>query len=686
MSGIIEGYNYDIFISYRQKDNKYDGWVTEFVDNLKKELEATFKEEISVYFDINPQDGLLETHDVDESLKEKLKCLVFIPIISRTYCDTKSFAWEHEFRAFVETTSKDQFGLKINLPNGNVASRVLPVQIHEIDFRDRKEYEAVTGGMPRGVEFIYRSAGVNRPLRQREDNPGDNLNRTFYRDQINKLANSIKDIFSGLKNEPSELAVENKIPGPSFEKPLINERSIIVLPFENISPDPDQGYFSDGLTEEIITNLSHIQDLLVISRSSANTYKGTNKNIKEIVSEANVHYVLEGSVRKAGNNLRITAQLIEGINDTHVWADKYTGTLDDIFDIQEKVAQAITDALRIKLTPEDKRKLHERSIDNAFAYDRYLRAYSEILTWSGERIGYGLKLMEEGIGLTGPNAIIYAGIALAYFQFANIGIDQEENFRKSEEYIQKALNINPDLPEAHFVYGNIFMLSDPHKAIKHYNIAYKSKPSPELIQWFAWCCFIVGKSDLAVSLIDQYFRLDPLNTVYHTVSKGLIHFMTGHFDLALPLLVESCNSAPGASMWQLWKALALLYNGKITETVDFISNAVMEPWGDSIAGFLVFLKYALKGDADKMEQVLATDDLVKLVKADCQYSWHMGAVYSYINESDKSLEWLENAVNRGFINYRMLNEYDPLLEKVRNDERFKRLMARVKGEWENFEV
>jgi non-specific serine/threonine protein kinase len=87
-----------------------------------------------------------------------------------------------------------------------------------------------------------------------------------------------------------------------------------------------------------------------------------------------------------------------------------------------------------------------------------------------------------------------------------------------------------------------------------------------------------------------------------------------------------------------------------------------------------------------MEQVLATDDLVKLVKADCQYSWHMGAVYSYINESDKSLEWLENAVNRGFINYRMLNEYDPLLEKVRNDERFKRLMARVKGEWENFDV
>ena len=102
MASLIPGYKYDIFISYRQKDNKHDGWVTEFVNNLKGELESTFKEEISVYFDINPHDGLLETQDVDASLKEKLKCLIFIPIISRTYCDPRSFAWEHEFKVFVE--------------------------------------------------------------------------------------------------------------------------------------------------------------------------------------------------------------------------------------------------------------------------------------------------------------------------------------------------------------------------------------------------------------------------------------------------------------------------------------------------------------------------------------------------------------------------------------------------------
>jgi len=126
MASLIPGYEYDIclrlsygrqvFISYRQKDNKHDDWVTEFVDNLKEELESTFKEEISVNFDINPHDGLLETHDVDESLKNKLKCLVFIPIISRTCCDPKSFAWEHEFRAFVEQASHSKI-LQLNLNN-----------------------------------------------------------------------------------------------------------------------------------------------------------------------------------------------------------------------------------------------------------------------------------------------------------------------------------------------------------------------------------------------------------------------------------------------------------------------------------------------------------------------------------------------------------------------------------------
>ncbi|TAL78271.1 MAG: hypothetical protein EPN88_02275, partial [Bacteroidetes bacterium] len=198
MASIIPGYTYDIFISYRQKYNKGDMWISEFVEALKTELESTFKEEIGVYFDINPHDGLLETHDVAASLKEKLKCLIFIPVISRTYCDPKSFAWEHEFKAFVEAASLDQFGLKINLPKGNVVSRVLPVRIHELDKNDIALCESLLGGVFRGVDFIYKSRGVNRPLHANEDHPHDNINKTFYRDQINKVANAVKEIITAI--------------------------------------------------------------------------------------------------------------------------------------------------------------------------------------------------------------------------------------------------------------------------------------------------------------------------------------------------------------------------------------------------------------------------------------------------------------------------------------------------------
>ena len=238
MASIIEGYSYDIFISYRQKDNKYDGWVTQFVDNLNRELESAFKEEVRVYFDINPHDGLLETHDVAASLEEKLKCLVFIPIISRTYCDPKSYAWDHEFKAFLEQASQDQFGLKITLPNGNVANRLLPVRINDLDISDIKLCESLLGGVFRGVDFIYKEPGVNRPLRSNEDNPHDNLNHTIYRNQINKVALAVKDIIEGMKS----LAIPDKpIEKENQRKERAEEKeiNIDVPPGEEIiKPEP----------------------------------------------------------------------------------------------------------------------------------------------------------------------------------------------------------------------------------------------------------------------------------------------------------------------------------------------------------------------------------------------------------------------------------------------------------------
>ena len=202
MPAILPGYEYDIFISYRQNDNKRDKWVTNFVDALKEELEATLKNPVSIYFDENPHDGLLESHQVGASLEKKLKCLIFIPIVSQTYCDTECFAWEHEFLPFNKMAHEDELGMNITLSSGNVASRVLPIKIHELDSEDEQTFEEELGGIMRSIDFIYKEAGVNRPLKK-DDSVEKNINNTIYRNQINKVANTIKEIIAGIRNDPS---------------------------------------------------------------------------------------------------------------------------------------------------------------------------------------------------------------------------------------------------------------------------------------------------------------------------------------------------------------------------------------------------------------------------------------------------------------------------------------------------
>ena len=464
------------------------------------------------------------------------------------------------------------------------------------------------------------------------------------------------------------------------------EKSIIVLPFENMSSDPEQEYFSDGLTEEIITDLSYIHDLLVISRSSAMTFKGTKKKIGEIAKEVNVHYVLEGSVRKAGNNLRITAQLIDGINDSHIWAEKYTGTLEDIFDIQEKVSNSIAGALKLKLSSQEESKIMKRPIENVFAYDCYKRAYPEIMFMTKERLEHGLNLLQKGLDIAGENALIYAGISFAYWQYVNLGFEHEKNIKKAEEYLEKALDLDHELPEAHAIKGLICVLNgDLKKAVKHVAKAHSGKPEdPEILVWLSLGYSAIGKIVEGRSIVDKLIKIDPINPLNDSAA-GWNYFFGGRFDLALDPLISAYNLTPGSAMNQFFKALILFYNDRADETFKFICEFVEEPGRDMWAQLTIFLKYIIIKEKNKLNSLL-TPDFIKTITIDPQNSYHIATFYSYAEDKEKSFEYLENAVNRGFINYPLIAELDPFLKTIRGEERFKKLMERVKNEWENFEV
>ncbi len=211
MPSILKEYEYDIFVSYRQNDNKYDNWVGEFVEKLKQELDATIKDKLTIYFDANPVDGLKETHLVGESLSAKIKSVIFIPIISQTYCDTSSFAWQNEFQAFNKETESDLLGKSVRLANGNFASRILPIKIHELESDDLRLLEKELSGIMRSVDFIYQEAGVNRPLRPVDDTIS-NSSGILYRNQINKVANAVKEIIVGIKKGQTDA----KAPTPNI--------------------------------------------------------------------------------------------------------------------------------------------------------------------------------------------------------------------------------------------------------------------------------------------------------------------------------------------------------------------------------------------------------------------------------------------------------------------------------------
>jgi serine/threonine-protein kinase len=588
MASILEGYEYDIFISYRQKDNKHDGWVTEFVNNLKGELESTFKEEISVYFDINPHDGLLETHDVDESLKDKLKCLLFIPIISRTYCDPNSFAWEHEFKAFVEQASKDQFGLKIKLPNGNVASRVLPVRIHDLDTSDINSCESALGGFLRGVEFIYKEPGVNKPLTA-DDDEKKNLNKTKYRIQINKTANAIKEVITAIgqhDHKPEMVSEENSkqisvhrknsrtkniivlilalalvISGFLFIPKLFRSekqaaKSIAVLPFKLLSDESDKQYLADGMMDAITLHLSKIKDLRVISRTSVEQYRNNIKTALAIGRELGVEYLLEGSFQKFGDDAKLIVQLIKANEESNVWANEYNSKWSDVFSLQSEVAQKIASELMIVLTPEEIEKMDEKPTENLEAYQAFLRGryYAGQPHFSIQIWDLALQNFQDAVDIDTAFALAYGELARAHARLIYLRQDlSESRYEKANQAAAKALKFGSDQPRVHLALGYYYLYTfrDVEQALKHLEIAEKYLPNNvEIMVEKADIIVIKGRWEEYILLLEKAHQVSP-NDASILTDLAFGYWYTRRFRDNL----DACNKAIALSPNPTWPYL-----------------------------------------------------------------------------------------------------------------------------------
>lgn len=629
----------DIFISYRHNDNR-NGWVTEFAEALQIELAAAIKTPLSVYFDKNPHDGLLETHQVDESLKHKLRCVIFIPIVSQTYCDTASFAWQHEFLVFNRQAAQDDLGKHVRLLNGNVSSRVIPVRIHDIDPVDVAILEKELGPL-RSIDFVYRTEGVSRPLLASELDAKANLNHTFYRDQLYKVVRSVKDIVNAVQSPasaqtlkaqseetrvaPQSAAQRNRLAIPaailgalavvalswyflrnpdSTKVATIN--SIAVLPFSNMSNDPEQEPFCDGTTEQVISSLSRLPDLRVIARTSVLQYKNTTKSIAEIGRELNVTHVLESSVRKAGNRLRVTAQLIAVNDESHLWSEDYDNkNVEDIFLIQDEVAARIAGSLRKTLRPDERENMKSERPSSMEAYEHYVRGeYIHDTKFWVTLQDKDFKEAEyeflQAIALDSTYAPALAGLSNLYDSRSNVGSNGDfAVYRaKADKYAAKAMALNPELPDALIAafqskYHNCHTEADVDSA---YQLAYKAfRLTPNggnIANEFAFLNSLMGLPETSRKLSDLSISLTP-NSGYRLATRGWMEMNAGAYDeaekfLSRSMQLDSNTLAPNfmfsvymrkGRVDQAEKALARLKKSDVTTDVEQLEAILLASKG-----------------------------------------------------------------------------------------------------------
>ena len=704
MSSIIEGYNYDIFISYRQNDNKYDGWVTEFVDDLNKELEANIKEKLSVYFDSNPADGLLETDSVDKSLAGKLKCLIFIPIISRTYCDTSSFAWQYEFCAFNKLAKDDKFGRDIKLASGNVASRILPVKIHGLDPEDTKMLEDELGGVLRSIDFIYKSAGVNRPLRVNEDHPQDNLNNTYYRDQINKVANAVKELISAMKNKGGR--DRETMAKSSTEQPILKQnhktrniifgsaililillgfllipgllkptdekvKSIAVLPFFNDSPDEENEYFINGIMDEVLNNLQAIRELSVVSRTSVEQYRGLDKPpIPEIARKLNVNFIVEGSGQKYGNNFRLRVQLIDGNKDKHLWADSYERNIQetkDILLIQTAIAEAIASELKAVMTPEVKQQIGKTPDTNLEAYDAYLKGlfFYERGSTAGEDNDRAIETFRESIALDSTFALPWTYLSMCYWR--NASSTNSPEFREAKRTAEKAVELDPNsgvaIVNVAEILDNEYDFADAEEKIKQ---ALRIDPDNQYVLRNAGRFYIkLGRFDEAISYCKQAHQINPNN---RTVIQYLVmaYIYAGQLNEAMETFKRYRELGYGS----------VVYYYKILLEQGNFSRIINEPAleeTDFIHDISVAAAHFALGQTNQGEEIIN-----KMILEKTPSPYWIAFAYTYADNPEKVNEWLEKSFDEREKDELTYIGVEPAFRKYRDLSSVKRILEQIK--------
>ena len=480
-----------------------------------------------------------------------------------------------------------------------------------------------------------------------------------------------------------------KSPTVATAKPV---HSLAVLPMQNFSGDPAQDYFADGMTETLISGLAKVGSLRVISRTSVVQFKGSQKPLKQIANELNVDAVIEGSVQRFGDKIHVGVRLIEPETEALIWTQEYHSDLRDVLTLQNEVAQAVTQAIRIKLTPQEQSRLAERRPINPAAYDDFLRGRYYLNRQTKADNDAAIQALNRAVEADPEFAGGWAELAQAYvwklFLFAP---DEKELQQKAFVADEKALALDPNLAEAYLARGRLLWTPSNHfphdKAIQEYRRALALNPSlDEARNQLAVVLGHVGLVDEALAELDQALKTNPGNTLARFRVGEVLLFAGKHEEALAALRNVPADANPSLVGHQL--VLTLFDLGRKEEAAATLDK-FLKDYPEDNRGLFTSLQ-AMLAAADGQPRV--AEEKIKLAiehgKGFGHFhhtAYHIACAYALMNRKEEAIKWLESAADDGFPCY-VLFATDHNLDSLRQHPRFQQLMARMKHDWEKYKT
>ena len=455
-------------------------------------------------------------------------------------------------------------------------------------------------------------------------------------------------------------------------------KSIAVLPFDNLSRDPDNAYFCEGVQDEILTRLAKVADLKVISRTSTQHFKSTPDNLPQIAKQLGVAHILEGSVQKAGDQVRVNVQLINALTDAHLWADTYDRKLTDIFAVESEIAKTIAETLQARLTGSEKSSIAKTPTVNTEAYELYLRGKFFAEKRTGADLRKSIEYYDQAIAKDPNYALAYVGLADSHLLLSAIygAISPKESIPPAKAALKKALELDDSLAQAHASSGLLATLElDLDRAIRELERAIQLNPNYATAHhWLALPLMAIGQLDRAIVEAKRAIELDPLSLICNS-DLGWIYFYARRYDEAEAQARKTLEMDSRFLVAHYYLGEVFQFKGKLSDAIAEYQKA-FDLNNDPFSLAMLGQAYARKGQMDEARKVLAR--LSEQAKSRYVSPYALAVVLTALGDKAHAIDELEHSYDEGGF-YISLIKVDPLFDELRGQPRFDALVQKITG-------